>query len=231
MEQDALDDLKGELLHQLSLYIPDYNLGFILDTDASDVGMGAVLFQIKDGKRRIVAFYSASFDLSMQARPVYYKEARVIFWSLGKARYIISCSPIQTRVRSDHAPLRWIKNSLKGPVSAWRIDEASDLDYRVEYIKGPDNIIGDAFSRPPFVRPTEILIQSVRKIAGNITGDRKGWTVGLGVQEHSSNRPCDSTVAFTEKCFTYDFGEDFLNEPKLAIGFGSTQAWERPCCV
>jgi hypothetical protein len=162
VEQDALDDLKGELLHQLSLYIPDYNLGFILDTDASDVGMGAVLFQIKDGKKRIVAFYSASFDLSMQARPVYYKEARVIFWSLGKARYIISCSPIQTRVRSDHAPLRWIKNSLKGPVSAWRIDEASDLDYRVEYIKGPDNIIGDAFSRPPFVRPSEILIQGLR---------------------------------------------------------------------
>ena len=81
---------KGELLHQLSLYIPDYNLGFILDTDASDVGMGAVLFQIKDGKKRIVAFYSASFDLSMQARPVYYKEARVIFWSLGKARYIFA---------------------------------------------------------------------------------------------------------------------------------------------
>ena len=51
---------------------------------------------------------------------------------------------------------------MKGPVSAWRIDEASDLDYRVEYIKGPDNIIGDAFSRPPFVRPTEILIQGLR---------------------------------------------------------------------
>jgi hypothetical protein len=35
---------------------------FILDTDASNVGMGSVLSQVKDGQEKVISYYNKSFN-------------------------------------------------------------------------------------------------------------------------------------------------------------------------
>jgi hypothetical protein len=40
------------------LAYPDFSLPYLLDTDASDVGTGAVLSQIQNGEERVVAYFS-----------------------------------------------------------------------------------------------------------------------------------------------------------------------------
>ena len=55
----AFDELKSRLTTAPVLVHPDLNNQFILDTDASGEGIGAVLSQICNGTRKVVSFASS----------------------------------------------------------------------------------------------------------------------------------------------------------------------------
>ena len=68
-EQSAFDQLKHALTSAPVVAFPRFSAGsgrFRLDTDASDVGIGVVLFQEQDGEDRVIAF--ASHRLSKSQR-------------------------------------------------------------------------------------------------------------------------------------------------------------------
>ena len=57
--QHAFESLRQQLVSPLILVFPDYQRPFLLDTDASNVGIGAVLSQVQDdGKERVIAYGS-----------------------------------------------------------------------------------------------------------------------------------------------------------------------------
>lgn len=53
-------ELKKRLMTSPVLTLPRFNLDFILDTDASGEGLGAVLSQVIDGREHVIA-YANSF--------------------------------------------------------------------------------------------------------------------------------------------------------------------------
>ena len=55
-----VETLNTHLTKAPILAYPDFLKPFILDTDASDIGIGAVLSQIHDGKERVVCYGSRS---------------------------------------------------------------------------------------------------------------------------------------------------------------------------
>ena len=57
-EQYSLKQLKGRLVAAPILGYPDPSKQYILDTDASGYGVGAVLSQEQEGKEWVIAFYS-----------------------------------------------------------------------------------------------------------------------------------------------------------------------------
>ena len=57
-KQTAFQRLKDGLLSAPVLEHPDLKLPYILDTDMSAVGVGAVFFQIQEGGERVIANYS-----------------------------------------------------------------------------------------------------------------------------------------------------------------------------
>ncbi|XP_069972959.1 retrovirus-related Pol polyprotein from transposon 412 [Penaeus vannamei] len=59
--QVAFDSLKRALVEAPVLPYPDPASPYLLDTDASAEGLGAVLSQVKDEKECVVAYYSAKF--------------------------------------------------------------------------------------------------------------------------------------------------------------------------
>jgi hypothetical protein len=60
--QMAFENLKQALTNTPILAYPRNEDSFILDTDASNTCMGAVLSQIQDGKEKVIAYYSKAFS-------------------------------------------------------------------------------------------------------------------------------------------------------------------------
>jgi len=44
------------------LAYPNYNIPFILSTDASKFGIGGILGQIQKGEERVIAYYSSKYS-------------------------------------------------------------------------------------------------------------------------------------------------------------------------
>ena len=85
VEGKAFETVRAALLERPVLCKPDYKAQFFLQTDASDDGKGAVLWQKgKDGARRIIAWYSKAWNASQRARPVFYREAEALFWGIER---------------------------------------------------------------------------------------------------------------------------------------------------
>ena len=62
-QQTAFDSLKERLILVPILSYPDFELPFILYTDASGTGLGAVLSQKqKDGKEHVISYASRSLN-------------------------------------------------------------------------------------------------------------------------------------------------------------------------
>ena len=60
--EDAFALLKQHLTSSPVLVFPDYTKTFILDTDASNEGIGAVLSQVHDEQEQVVAFASRTLS-------------------------------------------------------------------------------------------------------------------------------------------------------------------------
>ena len=67
-----------------------------------------------------------------------------MIWGLAKTREFTERSPHEVVVVTDHAPLQWIKHSIKGTVTSWLLQEVADIEYRVVYMSGKANTTAGA---------------------------------------------------------------------------------------
>ena len=88
MEQRAFEDLKESFLRHVVLAFPDRNKPYILYTDASDTGVGAMLCQENDEKRlRLVVCMSRKLNKHEVNYPVHEKELLALVESTTKWRH------------------------------------------------------------------------------------------------------------------------------------------------
>lgn len=80
--QEAFDQLKRALVAAPILALPDFNLPFTIETDASGIGMGAVLSH----KGHPLAFFSKSFSPKLLREPAYVRELFAITTAMKKWR-------------------------------------------------------------------------------------------------------------------------------------------------
>ena len=60
--QQSFECLRKRLVSSPILALPDFNKPLILDTDASDTGIGAVLSQVADGKEQVISYASRTAE-------------------------------------------------------------------------------------------------------------------------------------------------------------------------
>ncbi len=78
----AFESLKRALTSSPILHAPDFGSPFILQTDASDTGLGAVQSQIQEGKEHPVIYISRKLTPAESKYAAVEKEALAIKWAV-----------------------------------------------------------------------------------------------------------------------------------------------------
>jgi hypothetical protein len=112
--EHAFQHLKAKLTSQPILQYPDFSKEFILTTDASNAGMGAVLSQGLLGKDLPVAYSSRSLNKAEINYTTSEKELLSIVWATRYFRPYLYGRHF--KIVTDHKPLTWIMN-VKHPGS------------------------------------------------------------------------------------------------------------------
>ena len=144
--QSAFDKLKNSLSSAGVLALPRDEGTFILDCDASDKAIGAVLSQIQDGEERSICYGSQLYDKHQQNYNVTRKELLAMITFVKKFRQYLLGRPFI--IRTDHAALQWLKSTPEpiGQQARW-LEILEEFDFSVQHRPGTKHINADALSR------------------------------------------------------------------------------------
>ncbi len=104
--QQVFTQVKAALCGGPLLHSPDFSLPFLLQTDASDRGLGAVLTQEIGGEERPVLYISRKLSKRETMYSTIEKECLAIRWAVLTLRYYLLGR--EFTLCSDHAPLQWL---------------------------------------------------------------------------------------------------------------------------
>jgi molybdopterin-biosynthesis enzyme MoeA-like protein len=115
-----------------------------VETDASQYGIGAYIYQKYQDKEVPIVFVSKTLTAVEQRWHTTEKEAYAIHYTLHKYKHLLR--DVHFTLRTDHANLTFMNTSPKHKVKRWKI-YAQTFDFDIEHIPGKDNIVADGFSR------------------------------------------------------------------------------------
>ena len=147
-QQQSFDQLKQSLQSTPILMLPDPNLPFVINCDASGYAVGAVLQQDQGDGLKPIAYMSRKMNAAETRYPVHEQELLAIITALTTWRHHLEGTDIPIRIRTDHKSLIHFQTQpmLSGRQTRW-IETLSRYNYVVEYMKGSENIVADALSR------------------------------------------------------------------------------------
>ena len=162
-QQEAFRVLKEKLTNPPILAFADYSLPFILHTDASGQGLGAVLYQLQDGVERVIAYASRGLRPSERKYPAHKLEFLALKWSVTDKfhDYLMGTT---FEVVTDNNPLTYVLTSAKLDATGHRwVAALANYDFSIRYRAGKKNLDADGLSRLPS--------ESVRAICQAVTVD------------------------------------------------------------
>ncbi|BHF62670.1 hypothetical protein SprV_0200565500 [Sparganum proliferum] len=134
------------MLHHLS---SDAHAQLILTTDASSSAVGAVLHQQVNNQLQPLAFFSQKLQPVQTRYSTFSRELLAIYLAIRHFRHLLEGREFS--VHTDHKPLTY---ALKAKPDRYSPREFRHLDYisqftsDIRYVRGSDNVVADALSRP-----------------------------------------------------------------------------------
>ena len=129
------------------LAFADFEQPFLLETDASGNGLGAVLSQKQeDGKFHLVAYASRGLKSSEKNYHSLKLEFLALKWAVtDKFKEYLQYKPFT--VKTDNNPLTYIMSTpnLDATGHHW-VTALAQYKMKIEYLKGTDNKVADALS-------------------------------------------------------------------------------------
>jgi len=144
----AFEKIKKELREAKNLRLANYNKKFILKTDASNVGIGAVLMQEdEEGKQRPIQWASKKLTETEKRYGITEKEMLAVVWGIEKFEYELRGR--RFHLITGHKALEFIRTKPvfeNARVNRW-IERIQEYDFSIEYNKGETMVVADALSR------------------------------------------------------------------------------------
>ncbi|GFS96554.1 retrovirus-related Pol polyprotein from transposon 412 [Trichonephila clavipes] len=146
--EDSFLQLKEALTSSPILIYPQPDKPFILDTDASNESVEAVLSQEIDGQERVVAYWSKCLSKPERNYCVTRKELLAIVKAIEHFHHYLYGQKFL--LRTDHASLTWLMNfrNTEGQVARW-IQRLNEYYFDIRHRKGSSHGNADALSRRP----------------------------------------------------------------------------------
>ncbi|XP_023159122.1 uncharacterized protein LOC101459516 [Ceratitis capitata] len=148
--QKSLDTLKQMLCTAPVLASPNYEKPFIIQCDASKLGVGAVLAQKNiDGIEVPIAYFSQKLNKAQTNYSVTELECLAAILSLKKFRAYVEGQDFT--IVTDHASLEWLmhQTDLSSRLARWSL-KLQGYRFKIEHRKGTLNIVPDSLSRQNF---------------------------------------------------------------------------------
>ncbi|XP_051973262.1 uncharacterized protein K02A2.6-like [Xyrauchen texanus] len=149
--ENAFKRLKKELTSEPGLAYFNINAPTVVISDASPVGLGAVLLQTQEnGAKKPVAYASRSLTPTERRYSQIEREALWCVWAVEHFRAYLWGG--RFTLQTDHRPLIYMLNPEKSKLLPPRIQRLGlrlyPYDYKIEHIAGKDNV-ADSLSRLP----------------------------------------------------------------------------------
>ncbi|KAL8109802.1 hypothetical protein AgCh_025771 [Apium graveolens] len=172
VEADAsFNALKQSMTSTPTLDMPNFNEPFVIESDASGEGTGALLTQ----QGRPVAFMSRALGANEKSYSIYAKEMLAIIHAISIWRpYLLGQKLF---IQTDHRSLKYLlEQRISTPEQEKWVSKLLGYDYEIIYRPGQDNAATDAFSwvmNSPslaalFVPETSLWDANKNKVFGNL---------------------------------------------------------------
>ena len=156
----AFNRVKSALQDATAIFYPDYHLDWILRTDASQHGVGAVLLQLAgpltndtEPQYQPIGFVSQKFSPQASRWTTIEQEAYGIYFGVKSFAYYLLCKPFI--LETDHNNLLWMEASAVPKVIRWRVYLQS-FSFLLRHIPGKHNLVADWLSRAPTIADTSL---------------------------------------------------------------------------
>ena len=182
------------------LAYPDFQRPFILDTDASDTGIGGVLSQVDDqGQERVIAYGSRLLTKPERKYCVTRRELLAVVTFVRQYRPYLICRKFT--LRTDHGSLTWLRNFKEpdGQLARW-LERLQELDFEIVHRRGSTHTNAD--SRAYNVAVTAIMqfrrslqppcrAHSFNQVTSFVTNS---WPTGRSIQSSGERRRVKSLM-------------------------------------
>ena len=137
-QEAAFSRLKTALLKAPVVHQPDMDKAFHVSTDASQHGVGAVLYQVVNREKKYVSFTSKALKKGQRNYSATKRELLAIVYTLKRWEPFLAGTKFS--VETDHKALSFLHNAKSHMVRDWA-RYLSTFDFTVSHIPGADNIL------------------------------------------------------------------------------------------
>ena len=140
--QSAFTALKQAMTTTLVLGLPDFSAPFIVETDACDSGIGAVLIQ----HSQPIAFLNKALGPSHRHLSIYEKEFLTLIMAVERWRSYLQFQ--EFIIRTDHKSLAYLtEQNLHSELQHKDMTWLMGLQFKVIYKQGKENVVADALPK------------------------------------------------------------------------------------
>ena len=160
--EQAFNKLKGICSDTPVLAYADYRICFKVHTDASEQGLGAVLYQDQDdGTIRVIAYASRNLTKSEKRYHSSKLEFLALKWSICE-RFHEYLYGGKFQVYTDNNPLMYILTTAKlDATGQWWVASLANYDFTIYYCSDKQNIEADALSRIQWQHEDEVQVKAI----------------------------------------------------------------------
>ncbi|GFW49970.1 retrovirus-related Pol polyprotein from transposon 17.6 [Trichonephila clavipes] len=145
--ENAFRELNGKLIDKPVLYAPNFEREFIVQTDASNAGLGAVLTQLTEqGEEHPILYLSKKFSEVEKRYCTTEKECASIVFAIKMLHYYLDGNSFL--VMTDHNPLVWLNRNVSSNPRLMRWALAlQPYNFRIVHRSGKSHKNADSLSR------------------------------------------------------------------------------------